>query len=85
MLFDRPQAGSRAVLLNVYLNSSSGDIRADAEELTQLVRSGEIEPVARIQTRRDRPHPKWFIGSGKVEEVAAAMHAQTADLLIVNH
>lgn len=84
MLFDRPQAGSRAVLLNLHLNSSSGDIRADAEELTQLVRSGEVEPVALIQTRRDRPHPKWFIGSGKVEEVAAAMHAEAADLLIVN-
>lgn len=84
MLFDRPQAGSRAVLLNLHLNSSSGDIRADAEELTQLVRSGEVEPVALIQTRRDRPHSKWFIGSGKVEEVAAAMHAEAADLLIVN-
>ena len=58
MLFDRPQAGSRAVLLNLHLNSSSGDIRADAEELTQLARSGEVEPVALIQTRRDRPHPR---------------------------
>ena len=84
MLFDRPQAGSRAVLLNVHLNSSSGDIRADAEELTQLVRSGEVEPAALIQARRDRPHPKWFIGGGKVEEVAAAMYAEAADLLIVN-
>lgn len=84
MLFDRPQAGSRAVLLNLHLNSSSGDIRADAEELTQLARSAEVEPAALIQTRRDRPQPKWFIGSGKVEEVAAAMRYEAADLLIVN-
>ena len=84
MLFDRPRAGSRAVLLNVHLNSSSGDIRADAEELTQLVRSGQVEPAAVVLARRGRPHPKWFIGSGKVEEVAAAMHTETADLLIVN-
>ena len=85
MLFDRPPAGSRAVLLNVRLDSSSADAELAAEELTQLVQSAEIEPVARIRARRDRPHPKWFVGSGKVEEVAAAMEADAADLLIVNH
>ena len=85
MLFDRPPAGSRAVLLNVRLDSSSADARLAAEELRQLVRSAEIEPVARIHARRDRPHPRWFVGSGKVEEVAAAMEADAADLLIVNH
>ena len=84
MLFDRPRAGSRAVLLNLRLDSSFGNTRSDTEELTQLVRSGEVEPVALIHARRARPHPKWFIGSGKVEEVAAAMQAETADLLIVN-
>ena len=85
MLFDRPQAGSRAVLLNLRLDSSDTDTRRVAEELTELVRSGEIEPVTLIQARRSRPHAKWFVGSGKVDEVAAAMHAEAADLLIVNH
>ena len=84
MLFDRPQAGSRAVLLNVRLDSSETNPRLAAEELTELVRSSEVEPVALIQARRPRPHPKWFMGSGKVDEVAAAMHAEAADLLIVN-
>ena len=85
MIFDRPQAGSRAVLLNVRLDSSSADAELAAEELTQLVQSAEIEPVAHIHARRDRPHPKWFVGSGKVEEVAAALDTDPADLLIVNH
>ena len=85
MLFDRPQAGSRAVLLDLRLKSSFGPTtRRATEELSQLARSGELEPVALVHARRDQPHPKWFIGSGKVEEVAAAMHAETADLLIVN-
>ncbi len=84
MLFDRPQAGSRAVLLDLRLKSFDRSTGPATEELTQLVRSGEVEPVALIHARRDQPHPKWFIGSGKVEEVAAAMHAETADLLIVN-
>ena len=84
MLFDRPQAGSRAVLLSVRLDSSFANTRTATEELTELVRSSEVEPVALIHARRTQPHPKWFIGSGKVEEVAAAMQAETADLLIVN-
>ncbi len=84
MLFDRPRAGSRAVLLNLRLDSSDANTRLAAEELTELVRSSEVEPVALIQARRPRPHPKWFMGSGKVDEVAAAMHAEAADLLIVN-
>ena len=84
MLFDRPQAGSRAVLLNVRLDSSDTNPRLAAEELTELVRSSEVEPVALIQARRPRPHPKWFMGSGKVDEVAATMLAEAADLLIVN-
>ena len=84
MLFDRPQAGSRAVLLNVRLDSSETNPRLAAEELTELVRSSEVEPVVLIQARRPRPHPKWFMGSGKVDEVAAAMDAEAADLLIVN-
>ncbi len=85
MLFDRPPAGSRAVLLNLRLDSSDTDSRLAAEELTELVRSSEVEPVSLIQARRSRPHSRWFIGSGKVDEVAAAMHAESADLLIVNH
>ena len=84
MLFDRPAAGSRAVLLNLRLRSSNADAELAAKELTHLARSADIEPVALIQARRDRPHPKWFIGGGKVEEVAAAMAADTTDLLIVN-
>ncbi len=83
MLFDRPEAGSRAVLLNPRLDSDR-DTRSSAGELVQLVRSTTIEPVALIHARRPRPHPKWFIGSGKVDEVAAAMDADLADLLIVN-
>lgn len=85
MLFDRPAAGSRAVLLNLHLDSSDTNTRLAAEELTELVRSSEVDPVTLIQARRSRPHPRWFIGSGKVDEVAAAMHAESADLLIVNH
>ena len=85
MLFDRPPAGSRAVLLNLRLDSSETDTRLAAQELTELVRSSEVEPVALIQARRSRPHPRWFIGSGKLDDVAAAMYAESADLLIVNH
>ena len=75
MLFDRPRAGSRAVLLNLRLDSSNANTRLAAEELTELVRSSEVEPVAFVHARRSRPHSRWFIGSGKVDEVAATLDA----------
>ncbi len=40
--------------------------------------------VERIVARRDRPDAKSFVGSGKVEEIAAAVEANQAGLVIFN-
>src|SRR4029078_7417503 len=40
--------------------------------------------VAEVQARRDRPDPKYFIGSGKVEEIATRARATHAELILVN-
>ena len=39
------------------------------EELTELVRSDNLEPVGLIQARRDKPDPATYLGSGKIEEI----------------
>ena len=54
-------------------------------EFRQLVESAEIRPARLVSGTRTRPHPRWFAGSGKVEELAAALRAENADLLIANH
>jgi GTP-binding protein HflX len=37
-----------------------------------------------MQARRDRPDPKFFVGSGKVEEIAARAVETQAELILVN-
>jgi GTP-binding protein HflX len=42
-------------------------------------------PVATINGRRNAPHPKFFVGTGKAEEIRIEVQRQRADLVIFNH
>ena len=82
MLFDRPEAGRRALLLQVELRQQANP---DAQELAELARSAELV-VAKVATaKRDAPHPRWFIGSGKVDELKQMLAFHDADIVLVNH
>ena len=86
MFFERPEAGRQAVLLNFSLGSgTAGERSAARAELTQLVESAAIDPVGCVEGSREKPHPRWFVGQGKLDEIAAALAAGEADLLIANH
>jgi GTP-binding protein HflX len=81
-LLDRPRSGERALLLHVGLNRPCHE--DETEEFRALAESAGAEVVGEIHARRDRPDPKYFIGSGKVEEVASRAHAAHAELILVN-
>jgi GTP-binding protein HflX len=57
----------------------------DLEEFKQLALSAGAQPVATVTGRRARPDPRYFLGSGKAEELAAAARASDADLILVDH
>ncbi len=57
----------------------------DLDELRALAVSAGVEPVAEVVGVRERPDPRLFIGSGKAEEVKAAVEAAQANLVLVNH
>lgn len=82
MLFERPEAGRKAVLLQVELRRQDNP---DPEEFVELARSAEIDVVQVENARRDAPHPRWFIGSGKVEELKSVLAWADASLLLINH
>ncbi len=82
MLFERPEAGDQAVLLQIELKSQTNP---DHAEFAELARSAQIEVVETVRAKRDAPHPNAFIGSGKVEEVAGVLKRLGANLLLVNH
>ncbi|MDF3020118.1 MAG: hflX [Steroidobacteraceae bacterium] len=57
----------------------------DTQEFEQLARSAGAIPVASIGGRRDKPDPRFFVGTGKADEIKAAAAAANADLVLVDH
>jgi GTP-binding protein HflX len=82
-MFERPRAGERAVLVRIGLGSAVKS--EDLEEFEQLARSAGAQPVATITGRRARPESRYFVGSGKAEEIASAARAQDAEIILVDH
>ena len=82
-MIDRKAAGERAILVHPEIGNSPEN--EDLDEFRELARSAGIKIVGVINARRDRPDAACFIGSGKVEEVAAAVASEQADLVLVNH
>ncbi|MCK2094921.1 ribosome rescue GTPase HflX [Thauera aromatica] len=82
-MFERPASGERAVL--VQLDLGQGAIDERLSELKLLTGSAGASVEAVVQGRRAAPDPKLFAGSGKVQEIAEALRAHAADIVIFNH
>ena len=57
----------------------------DPEELRLLAESAGARVVGLVSGRRDKPDAATYIGSGKAEEVGAAVQRDAAELVLVNH
>ena len=57
----------------------------DLQEFTQLALSAGAQPVATITGRRERPDPRFFMGSGKADEVRDVATSESADVILVDH
>ncbi len=82
-MFERPRAGERAVL--VHLELSGRVDNEDPAEFDELVRSAGGEPMAYIVGQRVRADARLFIGTGKLEEVRAAVVEHQAEVVLFNH
>ena len=82
MLFERPEIGDRAIILQIELKRGTNP---ELEEFAELAKSAAIEVVDAIVAPRDAPHPHTYIGKGKVEEVRALVRSVKAGLVLVNH
>jgi GTPase len=82
-VFERPRTGERAVLVRLGLGAQ---VEAeDLQEFTQLAQSAGAQPVATVTGRRDRPDPRYFMGSGKADELRATAETHGADVILVDH
>ncbi len=83
MFFDRPESGELAVL--VHLRLSHSHVSDDPREFEELVISAGGDPVDFITGQRVTPDPKYFVGTGKVEELREIVRLHDAHLVIFNH
>ena len=68
----------KAIIVGVELNNSEYTLDYSLTELTNLAKSLNIEVIERISQKLDRINPKYYIGSGKVEEIK--MYITTYDI-----
>ncbi|MGA9334064.1 MAG: ribosome rescue GTPase HflX [Rudaea sp.] len=82
-MFERSRKGERALLLQPH---RAGDNDPEAlVEFTELARSAGASIVGSLPARIERPNPKYFVGSGKADELKELKQTLDADLILVNH
>jgi GTP-binding protein HflX len=82
-LFERPQRGEQAVL--VQLDIGQGALAERLCELQLLVESAGADVVGVVRGRRPRPDPAFFVGRGKLDEVRSAIAQGEGDLVVFDH
>jgi GTP-binding protein HflX len=73
----------RAILVGVDRGRGSGwALEDDIDELSRLTDTAGAVIVGTVTQRLDRPHPRTFVGKGKVEEIAELAAATDATLVV---
>jgi len=83
-VFDRQKKGERAVLVLPHARGG-GDAERRAAEFAELVKSAGAEILGSVTARVEAPNPRYYIGSGKADELAEMVRALGADLVLVDH
>lgn len=83
-MFDRQKKGDRALLVLPHSRGEGDSVRR-AEEFAELVKSAGADVLGAISARVEDPNPRFYIGSGKANEVAEAARALEADVVLVDH
>ncbi len=81
-MFERPRGGERAVLVGVGIGHPVDP--SDTSEFRALAASAGTIDVGLVLATRARPDPKYFVGSGKAEEIRACAEEHGADLVLVD-
>ena len=80
---ERAEGGNRAILVHMDVYDESH--RENLSEFKELVVSSGADILTIATSSRQRPDPKFFIGSGKAKEIADLVKQHDADLVLFNH
>jgi GTP-binding protein HflX len=82
-MLERPQGGSRALIVALDFGDADADERV--AEIGALATSAGATVTGTITGRRSRPDAATFAGRGKVDEIAALRTATNAEIVIFDH
>ena len=81
LVSERPDTGERTILVHMIFHHGE----ANLPELKELAKSAATDPVHVVTGGRQRPDPKYFIGTGKLDELKSAIELFEADVVLFNH
>lgn len=75
----------KVILAGCHLSKRNAERFAHSmEELKALTQTAQGEPVTVVVQKRERIHPAFFVGKGKVEEIAELVEEHEVDTVIFN-
>ncbi len=80
-----PSAEPKGVAVLVGIDFNEPLFEPQLEEAVELISSAGANVGTSVSGRRHKPDPATFAGSGKIEEIAAAVLATDASLVVFNH
>ncbi|MEO9654827.1 ribosome rescue GTPase HflX [Marinomonas sp.] len=83
MFFERPESGEVAVLVHINFNDQS--VNYGPEEFVELAISAGADPVAVITGSRQRADSRYFVGTGKLDEIKEIVDREEAQVVLFDH
>ena len=80
-MIDRAERGDRAIILHPEFRLTGPDA---LDEFQELARSAGADVAGVVVAPRDRPDARFYVGSGKIEELCAMVEETEADLILVS-
>ncbi len=82
-MFERPSTGEKTLL--VFIDIHSSDQREDSLfEFKELATSAGAEIIEIITGTRSKPDPRYFAGSGKIQEIKTFVTSHNTEIVIFN-
>ena len=82
-MFERPRTGERALLVRLGIDAPVDP--EDVREFAALAESAGATVLGTITGQRARPDPKFFVGSGKAEEIRVRAEELGAEVILFDH
>ncbi|WP_444997337.1 ribosome rescue GTPase HflX [Aliikangiella sp. IMCC44359] len=82
-MFERHAGGENAIL--VHIDFPDAHNKEDKDEFVELAISAGIQIKDIIGGSRNSPHSRYFIGTGKADEIAQQVKDKLADVVLFNH